>query len=51
MKITASSDAPPIDPLALGKMLGNYAALLQIIFVKFRQKYSRYELTYSKRRS
>ena len=36
MKITESSDLPPIDLVALGKMLGDDAALVQMILGKFR---------------
>jgi hypothetical protein len=36
MKITESSDMPPIDLVALGKMLGDEPALVQMILGKFR---------------
>ena len=36
MKITESSDIPPIDLVALGKMLGDDPALVQMILDKFR---------------
>lgn len=36
MKITESSDLPPIDLTALGNMLGGDAALVQMILEKFR---------------
>ena len=36
MKITESSDMPPIDLVALGKMLGDESALVQMILGKFR---------------
>ena len=36
MKITESSDTPPIDLVALGKMLGDDPALVQMILDKFR---------------
>ena len=36
MKITKSSDMPPIDLVALGKMLGDEPALVQMILGKFR---------------
>ena len=36
MKITESSDMPPIDLVALGKMLGDDPALVQMILGKFR---------------
>ena len=36
MKITASSDLPPIDLVALVKMLGDDAVLVQMIITKFR---------------
>ena len=36
MKITGSSDMPPIDLVPLGKMLGDEPALVQIILGKFR---------------
>ena len=36
MKITESSDMPPIDLAALGKMLGDDPALVQMILGKFR---------------
>ena len=36
MKITESSDMPPIDLVALGKMLGDDLALVQMILGKFR---------------
>ena len=35
MKITESSDMPPIDLVALGKMLGDDPALVQMILGKF----------------
>ena len=36
MKITESDDMPPIDLVALGKMLGDDPALVQMILGKFR---------------
>lgn len=36
MKITESSDMPPIDLVVLGKMLGHDLALVQMILDKFR---------------
>ena len=36
MKITESSDMPPIDLVALGKILGDDPALVQMILGKFR---------------
>ena len=36
MKITESSDMPPINLLPLGKMLGDDPALVQMILGKFR---------------
>ena len=36
MKITESSNMPPINPVALGKMLGDHHALVQMILGKFR---------------
>ena len=36
MKITESSDMPLIDLVALGKMLGDDPALVQMILGKFR---------------
>ena len=36
MKVTESNDLLPIDLTALGKMLGDDAALVQIILEKFR---------------
>ena len=36
MKITESNDQPPIDLVALGKMLGDDPALVQMILGKFR---------------
>ena len=36
MKITEASNMPSIDPVALGKMLGEHAALVQMILSKFR---------------
>ena len=36
MKITESSDMPPIDLVALGKMLGDDPALVQMILDEFR---------------
>ena len=36
MKITESSNMPPIDLVALGKMLGDDASLVQMILGKFR---------------
>ena len=36
MKIMESSDMPPIDLVALGKMLGDDPALVQMILGKFR---------------
>ena len=36
MKSTESSDMPPIDQVALGKMLGDEPALVQMILGKFR---------------
>ena len=35
MKITECSDMPPIDLVALGKMLGDDPALVQMILDKF----------------
>ena len=36
MKITESDEMPPIDLVALGKMLGDDPALVQMILGKFR---------------
>ena len=36
MKITEASNMPSIDPVALGKMLGDHPALVQMILGKFR---------------
>ena len=36
MKITESSNMPPIDLVALGKMLGDDPSLVQMILGKFR---------------
>jgi len=38
MKITESSDMPPIDLVALGKMLGDDPALVKMILGRFERR-------------